>query len=505
VSVGEEGVGCGCCGCAFNHQTCLPAGRSTIHKSSDQQTCLPAGRSINHQILKCMFHHRFTINLIIRVILLTLTCLVFAFSALKPGNFFITVNIAVLLVLQVASLLHYLNRVNRDLTSFFGAITNDDSTIMYKRIAPARSFEKLYALFDEINATIERLKIENTERAFYFQNLVEHAGVGLISYGSDGKIDIFNSAAKKLLSLPSLKSISGLEKADSSLPSLIKELRPGEQQLTRIRVNDELIPLSVKANEFVIRGETIRLLSLQNIKNELEENELLSWQKLIRTLTHEIMNSIGPISSSIKTIKYLFESESTVKKNEIPNLAPDTLSDTLKGLDIIDERAQGLLDFVDKFRSLTLTPSLHLAVFEVKELLENIQRLFASEIENRNIQLSVEVVPDAMRITADRQLIEQVIINLVTNSIQALENTPEKRIKLNAFTDYLGKAWIQVIDNGEGIHEENADKIFVPFFTTKEKGSGIGLNWSRQIMNLHKGKISFTSTPGHETVFSVVV
>ncbi|MBN2275064.1 MAG: HAMP domain-containing histidine kinase [Bacteroidales bacterium] len=451
-----------------------------------------------------MLHHRFTLNLVIRVILLTLTCLAFAFSALRPGNEFITVNIGVVLIIQVYTLMHYLNRVNRDLTGFFGAVANDDSTIIYKRIAPARSFEKLYTLFDEINAKIQKLKIENTQKTFYFQNLVEHAGVGLISYTGKGKIDIYNSAAKNLLKLQSLKSLSGLEKLDHSLHALIKELKPGEQQMTRVKVNDELVPLSIKANEFIIQGETIRLISLQNIKNELEENELLSWQKLIRTLTHEIMNSIGPISSSIKTIKYLFESEIPDKKEEKPDFTPEILGDTLKGLDIIDERAQGLLDFVDKFRSLTLTPSLHLSTFSVKELLEGIKRLFASEIEAKNIHLSARVIPDSLKLTADKQLIEQVVINLITNSIQALEFTERKEIKLNAFNDYHGKAWIQVIDNGEGISEEDADKIFVPFFTTKETGSGIGLNWSRQIMKLHKGKISFTSVPG-ETVFTVVV
>jgi two-component system nitrogen regulation sensor histidine kinase NtrY len=423
-----------------------------------------------------MLHHRFAINIIVRLILLTLTCTVFAFSALKPDNLFITVNISAILGLQVIALFYFLNRINRDLTNFFGAITNDDSTVLYKRIAPARSFEKLYAFFDEINARIQQLKIENAQRMFYFQHLVEYAGVGLISYSGEGKIDIFNPAAKKLLRLSSLNNMSDLEKVDRSLPKLIRELKPGEQQLFRIKVNDEVIPLAVKANEFVIQGETYRLLSLQDIKNELEENELLSWQKLIRTLTHEIMNSIGPISSSIKTIKYLFESDVSCKKEEIQNLAPETLSDTLKGLDIIDERTQGLLDFVEKFRSLT-----------------------------NNIHFSIRVMPDSMKLTADKQLIEQVIINLVTNSIQALKRSEGKTIKLNAFSDYQGKAWIQVMDNGEGIAAENTDKVFVPFFTTKEKGSGIGLNWSRQVMNLHKGKISFTSVPGEETVFTMVI
>jgi two-component system nitrogen regulation sensor histidine kinase NtrY len=180
--------------------------------------------------------------------------------------------------------------------------------------------------------------------------------------------------------------------------------------------------------------------------------------------------------------------------------------DRLKGVEkeFLDERAQGLLDFVEKFRSLTLMPTLSLSLFSVKELLMNIEGLFATDIVTQHINLTTEVIPDALKLTADRKLIEQVIINLVTNSMHALENVKEKRIRLSAFTDYQGKTWIQVADNGEGISEENADKIFVPFFTTKEKGSGIGLNLSRQIIRLHKGKISFVSVPGKETVFSVV-
>jgi two-component system nitrogen regulation sensor histidine kinase NtrY len=451
-----------------------------------------------------MIRNRFAINLVIRVILLTLTCIALAFSAIQPGNLFITLNIAVFLFIQVGLLLYYLNRVNRDLTNFFGAIANDDSTLVYKRIAPGKSFLKLYELFDEISLKIQRLKIENTQRAFYFQNLVEHAGIGLISYTGDGRIDICNSAAKNMLRLTTLKSVRQLEKIDKSLPALIKELRPGEQQLMRIKVNDELMPLSIKASEFIIQGDTIRLISLQNIKNELEENELLSWQKLIRTLTHEIMNSIGPISSSIKTIKYLFEPGTQDKRNEVENLSQETLNDALHGLDIIDERTQGLLDFVDKFRSLTRIPALKLSTFSVKELFKSIEMLFASDIETQKIILSLEVIPNSLRLTADKQLIGQVLINLVTNSSQALKDQPEKRIRLNAFTDYMGKTWIQVADNGEGISEENADKIFVPFFTTKEKGSGIGLNLSRQIVRMHNGKIGFTSVPGKETVFSMV-
>jgi signal transduction histidine kinase len=191
--------------------------------------------------------------------------------------------------------------------------------------------------------------------------------------------------------------------------------------------------------------------------------------------------------------------------SEFVRFPKETLTDTLHGLDIIDERAQGMLDFVNKFRSLTVPPTVNFTKVEVMELLKGIERLFNSEIRGLRIRMSVVVDPESLCITADKQLLEQVLINLVTNSIHSLAETQERKIKLAAFTDYTGKVLIQVSDNGKGIVEEIRDRIFVPFFTTKEKGSGIGLSLSRQIMQLHNGKITFTSVPGIETVFTLVL
>ena len=185
-------------------------------------------------------------------------------------------------------------------------------------------------------------------------------------------------------------------------------------------------------------------------------------------------------------------------------LTDEKIADTVRGLDIIDERAQGMMEFVDKFRSLTIMPTLYLAGIKIMDLLQGINLLFAAEANNRDIILSVRVDPESLAVTADKQLIEQVLINLVMNSIQALDNQKSKQIGMAAFIDYAGRVLIQVSDNGSGISEEIRDKIFVPFFTTREKGSGIGLSLSRQIMRMHRGMISYKSTPGKETVFSLV-
>lgn len=451
-----------------------------------------------------MVHNRFYIITIIRVILIAATCLVIAFAVVKRADWYIALNFILLLLIQVILLLRYINRINRDLTGFFGAISSDDSSIVYKKVASSRSFEMLYSLFDLVNQKIQHLKIENTQRSFYLQHLVENAGIGIISFKSGGEIDILNPSARILLNIPASRNIRQLADLDQDIMNQFSQLPSGRQQLVQLNVNDELLPLSVRVGEFIIQGETIRLITFQNIRYELEENELVSWQKLIRTLTHEIMNSVGPISSSIRTIKSFFRESPVDSGGHNIRLSDETISDTVRGLDIIDERAQGMMEFVDKFRSLTIIPALHLAEVKISDLLQGIRLLFAAETNNRHIKLSVRVAPESLTVTIDKQLIEQVLINLVMNSIQALEDQKNKQIFMAAFMDYAGRVLIQVTDTGSGISDEIRDKIFVPFFTTREKGSGIGLSLSRQIMRMHKGLISYKSIPGKETVFSLV-
>lgn len=451
-----------------------------------------------------MIHHRFYINLIFRVILLTATSLILAHAFIQKNDLYISVNVLLLLIIQVFLLLYYINRINRDLTYFFSAVSSDDTTVSYKKIAPGRSFEKLYELFDEVNLRIQQLKLENSRQLFYLQHLVDNADIGILSITSGNRIDIINPAARQLLNLSSSNAAKNFSDIGKSVVAQLKEIKSGEQRLLKTTTGHEALPLAIRASDFTFRGETIRLFTFQSIKNELEENELASWQKLIRTLTHEIMNSVGPISSTIKTIRSFYEKKAGELSGESLKFPKETLTDTLHGLDIIDERAQGMLDFVNKFRSLTILPTLNLTKVEIKELLSGIERLFSSEIQNLSIQMSVTVDPELLSITADKQLIEQVLINLVTNSIQALSEIFPRKIKMAAFSDLAGKVFIQITDNGTGISEEIRDRIFIPFFSTKEKGSGIGLSLSRQIMMLHNGKIAFHSVPGVETVFTLV-
>ncbi|MBN1927898.1 MAG: hypothetical protein JW798_18845 [Prolixibacteraceae bacterium] len=449
-----------------------------------------------------MIQNRFYIIIIIRVILITLNSLLIAYATIKKIDLYIAANLVLLLVIQVVLLVNYLNRINRDLASFFGAVSGDDSSLVYRKKASGRSFEKLYKLFDQINQKIQNLKIENTERSFYLQHLVENAGIGIITYNAEGKIDILNPAARNLLNLVPHKKVLSIHDLEQNLLEQIKHLKIGEPYLFKSEKKQDELQLSMRASEFKLRDKTIRLITIQNIKKELEDNELLSWQKLIRTLTHEIMNSVSPISSTIETIRSFYNKEMLMDPSMNSN-SEEIIKDTIRGLDIIDERAQGMLEFVNKFRSLTILPIVNLSKISVKDLLQGIKHLFESEIGKHNIQLSVIVDPESLIVKADKQLLEQVLINLVTNSIHSLNGISVKKLALTGFADYSGKVCIQVKDNGIGISEDIRDKVFVPFFTTRENGSGVGLSLSRQIMQLHSGKISFVSTSGVETIFTL--
>ncbi len=447
-----------------------------------------------------MVYRNLYINLIIRVLLILLNCFILTLTYFTLKDWIIIFNIILVLILQVILLIRYMNRLNQDLYNFFSAVRNDDSSIVYKRMAPSKSFVRLYQCFDEINQRIRNLKIETINKNLYLQNLIEHVAIGLISFDENGNVELINTAARKLFNIPHIRTISRLRKIDPDLPEKLLKIETGSQLLLNLKINHELLKIAVKTTLFRIEKKEIKLMSFQNIKTELEENELDSYQKLIRILTHEIMNSTGPILSSISTIKeFLTDKETGITKN-LKQINQELLDDSVKGLNIVEERSNGLAEFVEKFRSLTLLPKPTFKNIQVTDLIKDIELLMKAECKKKNIKLTVEVVPQDLSFTADKKLIEQVMINLITNSIQAFDHQTEKEIKIKAFKNTDNKVIMMLIDNGSGIPDSEMDQIFVPFYTTKEKGSGIGLSLSRQIMRLHNGSISLKSEPGKETV-----
>ena len=263
-----------------------------------------------------------------------------------------------------------------------------------------------------------------------------------------------------------------------------------------------LLQLAIFATEFKVKDKVILLSTIKNIQNVLEEQETAAWQKLIRVLTHEIMNSIAPISSLSSTIESMVKPYTSGEKG-MPEVDLDIIQEIQGALQTINKRSTGLMNFVETYRSLTKIPEPNFSVVNMNELIGHVHTLMKKDVARKNILMETSVEPDTIEVQIDEQMIEQVLINLIKNSVQALKGRLEAKIQIRGFYNKRGRPSIQVIDNGQGILDEVIDKIFIPFFTTKQNGSGIGLSLSRQILRLHGGTITAKSTPNKETIFTM--
>ena len=278
-----------------------------------------------------------------------------------------------------------------------------------------------------------------------------------------------------------------------------------DARLIKVQDTDDILQLTVSGTEFVLNERNIILVTIKNIQAELEEQEMEAWQKLIRVLTHEIMNSIAPIASLTSTVNLMVDNVAAEFREKAPVGFDDeeTVSDIQEALKTIHKRSTGLIHFVQTYRNLTKIPKPNFTIFPVRRLFNNIFALLRESINSQNIDCQITIEPEEMNMTADEQLIEQVIINLIKNSIHALENRENATILIKAYYNKRGRKIIQVTDNGQGIIQEVRDKIFIPFFTTKPTGSGIGLSLSKQILRLHSGTIAVYSVPEKETTFTL--
>ncbi len=274
--------------------------------------------------------------------------------------------------------------------------------------------------------------------------------------------------------------------------------------MIKVITKQSVLFLSLKLSIFKSEKETLSLLSIQNIRVELEQNELDSWQKLIRVLTHEISNSISPITSLANTTKKYFVRKDTGSIMKIDELDDALLHKTVDSLDTIETTGRGLIDFVGKYRSLTALPQPKYEEFQIRALFDKLQTLLIEEADSNAIVLEFKSSPNTLELTADFSLLEMVLINLVKNAFQAFGISKESKVQVSAYKNIENRVVITVKDNGAGIPSDIIDDIFIPFYTTKNSGSGIGLSLSRQIMRLHSGNITVSSIPNETTVFSLV-
>lgn len=447
-----------------------------------------------------MIYKRFRINCTFRILILAATIFCFFYFSYTTKYYVSNIIIGCLIIYQIYTLIYYVEKTNRELTHFLESIKYSDFTQTFTGRGFGTSFDELKSAFAKVIAEFRQARAEKEEHFRYLQTVVQHIGIGLISFTPNGQVELINAAAKRLLKINRIKNIFSLKSFSAALVETLMKIKPGEKALVKVVHENEFLQLAIYGTEFRLREQRFTLVSLQNIQSELEDQEMEAWHNLIRVLTHEIMNSITPIASLAATANQLLASLEMVENTGAADTA-ETITDVEEALRTIERRSHGLLHFVQAYRSLTRIPRPDFQIFSIAELFQRVYQLNSGEIEKSRIDFKIQVNPETLELTADPELIDQVLINLIRNAIQALESQAKARIQLKAQLDSAGRVVLQVIDNGPGIMKEVLEKVFIPFFTTKPKGSGIGLSLSRQIMRLHHGIITVQSEPGVETIF----
>lgn len=439
------------------------------------------------------------LNILLRVLfLLALSVLLGILIARNESFRYLIVCFALVIAITV-NLISYLNGVNKKIMLFFESVRNEDSALSFPTAEKNKILNSIYQSMNAVNGQIQHLKIENRKQEQYFQILIEHIATGIITFDSSGFIIHANAPAKKLLSTDVLTHLKQIERKDTKLFHTIKNIKPEERRLVSYVTERGEIQLSLKATSFRTGDKELIILSIQDIKNELDEKELESWMKLIRVLMHEIMNSIAPITSLSESLVRIFsESGMPVSPEAITTAKIKT---TLQGLNVIKEQGNGLMSFVESYRKLTRIPEPARKLFAFDDLMTRLKILYNSMNNSDKASLTVSVSDPGLELYADQNLISQVLVNLLKNALEANENNPDTKIRIVARSDINNRPEVCVIDNGPGIAPGHLDEIFVPFFTTRQNGSGIGLSISRQIMKMHGGNLKVRSVPDKETVF----
>jgi two-component system, NtrC family, nitrogen regulation sensor histidine kinase NtrY len=438
--------------------------------------------------------------LVTRVGILLATMVVFAFVFSSANRSYILI-LALLgaILFQVTKLMKELESSNENITSFLDSIRFDDLSQSFKTESDDPTIQNLHRELNEAIAKLRMSRKEKDSEYQFFKNIVQHVAIGLLTFKRDGSIQIMNTAAKRLLRITKADHIDDLKEVSETLVDTFLKLKTGGRELLQLKFGDETIQLSVFAIELTLRDEEVKLISMNNIQSELEEKEMEAWQNLVRVLTHEIMNSVTPISSLAGIVEE--DLKSRIDEQTERPLTKVELEDMYLSLQTINRRSGGLIRFVKEFKNLTHIPKPKLAEIAVKELLEELAHLHKKELADHAITITLKINPENLYISADKTMIEQVLINLLKNAIQAFDEQSDSEIWLTAYSNEKGRAVISVKDNGAGIDADALEKIFIPFFSTKKSGSGIGLSLSKQIMRQHEGSITVKSTLGEGTEF----
>jgi two-component system, NtrC family, nitrogen regulation sensor histidine kinase NtrY len=446
-----------------------------------------------------MAFSNFRLNVAARALLLVV-CISVAIWGRVGAHWEVTPVVAGLLaLLLVAELIWYVERTQRELTSFLSSIAHQDYSVPIPELRKGRVFDKLENAYRVLSAQFTRLNLQKAANHEYLEAVVEHVGVALVSLDDTGQVAMMNERARRLFGQPQPLSSKSFARFDSRLPALLDKLGDSDRNLLRVQRGDDTLQLVLYCTCFTLLDRRYKLVSFQNIRDELERREIESWQKLIRVLTHEIMNSVTPIISLSKLIQETLGGDKAGPATAL-TLTGEERSDLQRSADAVHSRSSGLLEFVKAYRSFASVPVPVMTDGELLPLLERVRTLMADALAAHRVTMEIQCA-GRLFFHADPRQVEQVLINLSRNAIEALVDTPDPRILLRGSRNDQGRAVIQVADNGPGIDAAHLDNIFVPFFTTKRGGTGVGLSISRQLVQANRGFISVKSGESGGSVF----
>ncbi|HMB64033.1 MAG TPA: ATP-binding protein [Eudoraea sp.] len=438
------------------------------------------------------------LQLVLRIILISLSAMGMAFLFFNGQYIASALSFGLLLGLT-AYLIRYVNHTNRKIAYFFDAIQNEDFTLRFPEKLSVKSLEELNHSLNMLNIMIQEIHIKKQIQEQYYQEIIRHADIGILTYNKKGHILIANPKIEELLTYTPLNHIKQLTQVEPKLFQLFSGMQPFERELVQLTNEREKKQISLKSTAIALNNEDLFLVVAQDIHMELDEKETDSWVRLIRVLAHEIMNTITPITSISESILKYFKTRDGLLPED--QLNAEHIRNTVKGLEVIKEQGVDLMAFVQSYRSILNLPAPDKSLVPARKLLDRIKVLMDQENEANIIAFETITSPEDLELFIDEKQISQVLINLCKNARQSLTDQENGKIKITAGSTSQGNKFIEVRDNGPGIPPEHIDEIFVPFFTTKGAGTGIGLSLSKQIMHLHGGNIRVTSNGN--TVFTL--
>ena len=448
-----------------------------------------------------MPNYRFGIYTIARILIILGLCITFGFIFGDSDLFFSQIIVLSLIVLLSFELIRFVNRTNRELTKLVNAIRHRDYSANFSQKKLGRSFDDLAEAFSEVIRSFRNIKIEKEAQLQLLQLIIDQINVGIVAVKEGRDLIFMNKKAVEILELPGLHIWNIDLPLIRSIEQEIGAMKTQGNKLLELQVGNEVKQLAFHMNETIYLEDELRLMTFHDIRSEIEQKEIEAWYKLIRILTHEVMNSITPLSSLTETVLMLLQEKDGSAK-DISAVSNEHLEDIRSSLKTIQGRSEGILEFVDAYRRLTNIPHPEFEPMSILEAVKDVRELLKADLDKRQINVSIDISPENLSIQADNNLIQQVLINLITNSMYALEGTNNPRIDIRAEVD-KSHTFVEVIDNGKGIEKEKIDKIFIPFYSTREGGSGIGLSLSKQIVHLHHGRLKVRSSPGKGTTFRI--